>query len=241
MITTAAGDWSPADNPYTIAVSEAQWWRDTARLAILRMRDKDDRRLGCFSSRQIDARQLIIALRQLLTAQQLELLALDELGIDPTVRDALAQAGKRFEDTLPGVKDMRDGLMHFEDWSRGKGFGPQRKARDAHASPRDVARDYWRFGYDPNAGTISFGPYSIHIDTAECAAKELCHTIYMAAREVDKKNGAGLRAKTIDTLTAADIACDSPDAVLKVSLGVDLKSGCRWIWTPGAAQVSTRI
>ncbi|MBV9446305.1 MAG: hypothetical protein JO345_10460 [Streptosporangiaceae bacterium] len=46
MSGAAVGDWSPADNPYAIAVSEAQWWRDAARLAIMRMRDDDDRRLG---------------------------------------------------------------------------------------------------------------------------------------------------------------------------------------------------
>jgi hypothetical protein len=45
----------------------------------------------------------------------------------------------------------------------------------------------------------------------------------MAAREIDKKNVAELLTKTIDTLMAADIACDSPDAVLKVSPGADLK------------------
>jgi len=224
VTTTATDDWSPADNPYAIAVSEARRWRDAARLAILRMRDSDDSRLSWFSSRQIDARLLVFALRQLLTAEQLEQVALEELGIDRAARDALAQARKRFEDALPGVKDMRDGLMHFEDWSRGEGrSGAQKKARDAGAALRDVARDYWGFGFDPNAGTVSFGPYVIHIDAAERAAKELCHAIHMAAREADKKNVAELRTKTIGTLMAADIACDCPDVVLKVSPGVDLK------------------
>lgn len=116
---------------------------------------------------------------------------------------------------------MRDGLIHFEDWSRGKGrFVPRKKARDAL---RGVAGDYRGFGFDSNAGTVSFGPYVIHIDAAKHAAKELCDAIYMAAREVDKKNVAELRIKAIDAPMAAGISCDSPDAVLKVSPGVDLK------------------
>ncbi len=45
----------------------------------------------------------------------------------------------------------------------------------------------------------------------------------MAAREVHKKNVAELRRKTIDALATANIACDSRDAVLKVSPGMDLK------------------
>lgn len=61
-------DWSPADNPGAIAVSEIQWWAHAAELAVLRMRGSDDHRISWFSSRQIDARQLILALRQLLSA-----------------------------------------------------------------------------------------------------------------------------------------------------------------------------
>ena len=72
MTATPSGDWSPADNPYAIAVSEAQWWQRAVQLAVLRMRGGDDSRIAWFSSRQIDARQLVFALRQLLAAEQLE-------------------------------------------------------------------------------------------------------------------------------------------------------------------------
>ena len=72
MTGAAPADWSPADNPYALAVSEAQWWQRAARLGVLRLRDADDRRISWFSSRQIDARQLVFALRQLLHAERLE-------------------------------------------------------------------------------------------------------------------------------------------------------------------------
>jgi hypothetical protein len=42
------------------------------RLAILRLHDADDGRLSFFNSRQIDARQLVFALRQVLAAERLE-------------------------------------------------------------------------------------------------------------------------------------------------------------------------
>src|SRR4051812_46229635 len=127
MMSIDPEDWSPADNPYAIAVSEAQWWRECVRLAVLRMRRVETERLGAFSPRQIDARQLVFALRQLLAAEKLEQFALKELDIDEAVRDALTAARRRFESALPGIKDMRDGLMHFEAWSRGMGYGPQRR------------------------------------------------------------------------------------------------------------------
>lgn len=224
MTRTNPDDWSPADNPYAIAVSEAQWWQRTAQLAVLRLRDDDDRRIAWFSSPQIDARQLVFALRQLLNAERLEQVALTALGMDPAVGAALAAARQRFVDALPGVKHMRDALMHFDEWSRGEGkFGPQKQRRDAGAALRDVAREYWGFGYDPSKGAISLGPYTIDVDTADRAAAELSHAIYLAAHEVDKKNITELRAKVIEALSDAGIHHNAPGALLRVSPGNDLR------------------
>lgn len=222
-VTSSAVDWSPADNPYAIAVSEAQWWQRTAQLAVLRLRDPDDERISWFSSRQIDARQLVFALRQLLNAEQLEQMALEALGMSQAVRDALAQARQQFENALPGMKHMRDALMHFDEWSRGEGRGPQKDRVRAGASLREVASEFWGFAYDPIAEAISLGPYTIHVSVAEEAAAELSHAIYLAAHAVDRRNTAELRAKTTDALIAAGIPCDAPDAPLKISPGRDLK------------------
>jgi hypothetical protein len=223
-VTSSSSDnWSPADNPYAIAVSEAQWWQRAVQLAVTRVRGKDDDSIAWHSSRQIDARQLVFALRQLLTAEQLEQAALKALGIDPTVGQELTKAREKFEAALPGVKDMRDGLMHFDEWARGIGLGPQKKRRDAGDALRDVARFYWGFSYDPATDTVSMGPYTIDAGTADRAAKELSWAIYVAAREVDKKNTAELRARTIRALTNYGIASKSPEDPLMVSPGTDLR------------------
>lgn len=140
MTATVPPGWSPADNPHAIAVSEAQWWQRAAQLAVLRLRDPDDQRISWFSSRQIDARQLIFALRQILNAERLVAVAMEARSVDTAALDALARARQRFEDVLPGIKDMRDALMHFDDWSRGKGRGPQKDRRGAGEALRDVAR-----------------------------------------------------------------------------------------------------
>jgi hypothetical protein len=223
MIDATSSDWSPADNPHAIAISEGQWWQRAVKLTVLRLQDPDDQRISWFSSRQIDARQLIFALRQLLNAERLMDLALEAHGVDTAVRDALAKARQKFEDALPGVKHMRDALMHFDEWSRGTGkFGPQRERRAAGQTLRDVAREYWGFGYDPSAGTVSLGPYTIRIDIADQAAAELSWAIYMAAREVDKKKAAELLARTIDILTSGGVSCaSSEEAQVKVRLRDD--------------------
>lgn len=222
-----ADDWSPADNPYAIAVSQSQLWRDIVLLTIRRMRDEDLRGHSWFSSGQLDAHVLVMTLRQLLTAEQLEQAALKELDVDAAVRDALVQARSSFEDSLPGIKDMRDALMHFDEWLRGTGWGPQRKRVKAGEAFRDVARDYSGFGYDANQGIVSFGPYTIHVDTAEKAAVELCQAIYTAAHEVDKKNTAVRRHRTIQALEGAGIRWDPPHPGVRISPGTDLQI---WLW-----------
>ena len=223
MPETAADEWSPADNPYAIAVSEAQWWRDAARLAIVRMRRDVDERLGWFSSRQIDARNLILALRQLLRAERLEQLALGALDVDRSVGETLRRAAERFTVDLPGIEEMRDALTHFDEWSRGLGKGPQATQRNEGQDPRDVARHFWRFGYDPGAGTVSFGPYAIDLDVADRAALELCVAIYQAARAVDEKNTAELRTRAVAALTRAGVLHNAGEPRITVSSGRDLR------------------
>jgi len=107
-------------------------------LGVHRLADADDRRISWFSSRQIDARQIVVALTQLLNAEQLEQGALRDLGIDQAVRDALAQARERFEAALPGIKHMRDALIHFDEWSRGEGAAPRRPG--SGREPRHAGR-----------------------------------------------------------------------------------------------------
>jgi hypothetical protein len=210
VVTAAVSrDWSPADNPHAIAISEAQWWQRAVQLAVLRLRDPDDQRISWFSSRQIDARQLVFALRQILNAERLVAVALEARGVDTPAHAALACARQRFEDALPGIKDMRDALMHFDEWSRGEGRGPQKDRRNAGGALREVAREYWGFGYDPNAGAVSLGPYTIQVDTADQAAKDLSRAIYQAAREVDQANATELLSRTVGVLSNAAISCTS--------------------------------
>ena len=164
-----------------------------------------------------------MTLRQLLTAEQLEQAALAELGIDPAVSAGLVAARERFEDALPGIKGMRDALMHFDEHSRGLGQGPQAERRNAGEDLRDIARDFWRFGLDPDAGTVAFGPYTIGIDTAVRAAAELRQAIWVAAHAVDRKNTAELRARTLEALLDGEVRHNAPGTPLRVSPGNDLR------------------
>lgn len=182
----------------------------------------DDVQVGWFSSRQIDARTLVIALRQLLAAVKLERIALTDLGMDPAVITTLDNAEQAFLDSLPNIKHVRDGLTHFEDWARGRGSGPQKDARKT-ADPRDVARDFWSFGYDPLTDTVTMGSFTISVSAAVAAANALCDAIYAATREVDQRNTAELRDQVVQALTDAMIPCIPPQDPVRVSQGHDMR------------------
>jgi hypothetical protein len=106
----------------------------------------------------------------------------------------LSEAKVRYLAELPGIEHMRNSLTHFDEWARGAGLGRQKLDIVAGRDPRDVARDYWVFGYDRSAGAISCGPYRIEVDIAVRAAVDLARCIYTAAKAVDDRGPTGPRA-----------------------------------------------
>lgn len=182
-------DWSLAGNPYTIAVSEAGWWLRTVQLTVRRL-EADDEEFLPYSSRQIDARTLVLALNQLLVAEQLEQAALSALDMDSAVGGRLADARQTFLDVVPGLVETRNRLVHFNEWSRGAGHNPQKSRARAGEALRDVASSYWRFRYDPPAKSVLAGPHEFDVADAEKAAGRLAAAIYEAARQVDQRRDA---------------------------------------------------
>lgn len=180
-------EWSPADDPYSIAVSEAWWWRSAVRLAILRMNAAPDARADLLGAKQIDARNLVFALVQLLAAERLEQSALTELGMDAIVGQDLGRAREQYLEALPGIQDMRNAITHFDEWAMGQGHGLQRREVEAGASRRDVAGYFWGLGYHAGEQVVKLGPFMIDVASAESAARDLHMAIYAAAQAVDRR------------------------------------------------------
>lgn len=178
-------DWSPADHPYAIGLSQSFRWLALVRLTIRRMR-ADDQRIGPFSSHQLDAETLVWSLHQLTVAAKLELAALKDLHVGAEISEPLRTAQDEFYAGLKGIKEIRDAQAHFDQWSRGEGYGSQKGRTKAGEMPRDVARDYWPFGYDPKTCIVTAGPYTIRLQEAEQRAQDLCDAIWAAAQKVDR-------------------------------------------------------
>lgn len=236
-MASADNTWSPADNPYAIAVSEAQWWFRSVQLTVLRMHGEDDYRAG-FSSRQLDARQLIMALCQLRVAENLQQLALGELDVGHDVCDALGRAHEKFNEMVPDLQHMRNGLVHFDEWTRGKGrAGPQKIELAAGMSHRDIASKYARFAYDPVTDTVTFGPYSFEVPSALEAAKVLSDAIAEVAFAVDRRAAADLAARTAEVLAASGLADAFAERTVQVSHGADSRV---WVSLAAAPGVDRR-
>lgn len=173
MTPYADQSWSPADNPYAIAVSEGWWWLQAVNLCADRIQEGDD------PNRQVDARLLILALRLLEQAAAMEAAAIDEEA-QAAVWSHLEQARTRFNQLVPGMRDARNVLTHFDEYSRGQGR-LQQDYRD-HAA---AARCYSVGGYDPANGKVVVGPHQIDVSQARAQAHELFTALYAAARAVD--------------------------------------------------------
>jgi hypothetical protein len=186
MDLTHGIEWSPADQPYAIAVSQASWWLAAVRLSVARLHSAKDLRALPMSSTQIDARFLLLALVQLLRAEKLEQSALRAEAVDRAVRRELAEARRDFLKALPNLETMRDALTHYDEWVLGRGRGPQTAAVAAGFQQRDVAAYYWSFGYHEGDGVVRFGPFSLDVARAVDAARALHLAIYEAAREIDR-------------------------------------------------------
>ncbi len=231
-MSSTSGSWSPADNPYAIAVSEAQWWYRSAVLTALRIHGEDDLRVG-FSSHQIDARHLVVELWQLRVAGSFQQEALRELGVERSVVAALGRARGQFDKSVRDIEHIRNGLVHFDDWARGEGAGPQKRDFAAGMERRDVASKYSRFGYDPTADEITFGPYSFQVSASVDAAKDLAYAIFQAAFAVDQRAAVELRGRTVDALAASEVL----GSVVQVSPGRDRRI---WVSLPNTPGVDRR-
>jgi hypothetical protein len=174
------GGWSPADNPYAIALSEAQWNVEAVGLGVRRILSGED------PERQIDARQLIYALRQTERFAVMEQRAITDKV--PAAARALGEAIEVFRAGVPGARDARDVLEHYDEYSQGEGRA-QRSAI-TRGKARDLARQYSRFGYDPGTGQIQVGPFQIGVNEALIHARRLLLAIHIAAQSYDSAQSA---------------------------------------------------
>jgi hypothetical protein len=172
-------EWSPAENPYAIAVSQSWWVLQTLLLFAYEARKAVDHR------QQIYARQIFGQLRLLHLCARMQADELKSLGVSEVERDRLNRAIKEFDAATPDATDARNMLEHFDEYARGAGVLQKRAIRDEGLSVYEAAAVYWGGGYDPTTEQITEGPIVIHLPTALAASEALHRAIYAAGKAVD--------------------------------------------------------
>lgn len=172
--------WSPASNPYAIAVSQS-WW---AMLAVRQF--AADAKAAHGPAQQIYARQIFGHLRLLQRCAVMEAKELTRLGIDQVHRDQLQDEIDLFDKAVPGAKDARDILEHFDEYARGEGQLQRTARSELGVDVFEAAAMFWGGGYDPADDELTEGPFLVAISQAIDASQRLHEAICRAARAVDE-------------------------------------------------------
>ncbi len=171
--------WSPAHNPYAIAVSQS-WWTIQA---LLLFASKARSEFG--EEQQIYARQIFGQLRLLRICAEMQAKELVRTGVSDIHRHRLDRAIEEFDEATPGAKAARDILEHFDEYARGEGRLQQQAIRERGLDAYDAASLYWGGWYDPATEQITEGPFVIDVGAALKVSVGLHQAIYAAGRAVD--------------------------------------------------------
>ena len=187
---TQAPAWSPIDFPFAAALNEANACFHAVRLCAERLH-AGRRRFGAYDARQLDARHLVMDLRQLLYAHDLMRSAVkqaagkgspaERVGVLRKVRKDLNAALARFHEAVPDAVAIRDVLVHMNEYARGTG-GLQRESAVGRA---ESAAAFWVVGYSPAEDRVTVGPHGLVVSDAVDAAQLLVDAIHEAGRAAE--------------------------------------------------------
>jgi hypothetical protein len=110
---------------------------------------------------------------------------LARLGINQVHRDQLQDEIDAFERAVPGAKNARDVLEHFDEYAGGDGRLQRKAINELGIDVFEAAAMFWRGGYDPAADELTEGPFVVVVSQAVEASQRLHAAIYRAARAVD--------------------------------------------------------
>jgi hypothetical protein len=175
--------WSPAREPYAIAVSESWWALQSATVFA------GDAKKSAGHVQQIYARQLFGHLRLLRRCAEMMATELKRQGNQPG-RVRLERDTNAFDVAVPSAKDARDILEHFDDYARGEGKLARTAMQDLDIDVFEAAAMFWGGGYDPESERLTQGPFEIIVPQAIEAAERLQGAIYAAGRAIDRTRAA---------------------------------------------------
>jgi hypothetical protein len=185
--------WSPARNPYAIAVSQSWWAVQAVQLFASNARSSSNH------DQQIYARQIFGQLRALRRCAEMQAKELARLGVSDIDRAGLDRAIEDFDVAVPDARHARDVLEHFDEYARGEGRLQRRTIRELGIDVYEAAAMFWGGGYEPATEQITEGPFVLDVPLAVDASERLHLAIYLAGRAVDAsgdESHSGTRSPT---------------------------------------------
>jgi hypothetical protein len=171
--------WLHIERGANIGHTEAWSWMRTVKLQLRRILREDDGETAI-----LDSYQLVMALRMVLR------------GAEMTRRHLATDAGRALLDeglvafaaAVPGGKDARDVIEHFDEYTQGTGrlqqpkLGRQRPQPDETQAARFRIDFRWESEGEQRRPVLVVGPYPIDLVTAADAAARLQCDTYEALR-----------------------------------------------------------
>lgn len=169
--------WRRIDNGANIGQSSAWWWAGIVRLQLRRILTEHDG-----SQEIMDAHLLLLALRQVIRGAEM---SRNHAKTDQA-RDMITAALAKFDSAIPGGKDARDVIEHFDEYSQGVGRlqqpgvkAPKRVPNEQHADDFSIVPG-WDATPEGRRPILAVGPFRIDLITAEDAAFRLHTEVYEA-------------------------------------------------------------
>lgn len=178
-MSTTDRPWLHTEHGANIGHTETWTWEAAVQLQLERVRNGDG------WNPVLDAYQFVMALRMVLRGVQM---TRRHLVTEPA-RALLDEALADFTAAVPGGKDARDVIEHFDEYTQGTGrlqHPPGTKEKDRRPDDRLAEAFRIEFGWRREGGerrpVLTVGPYPIDLVTAADAAKRLRCDAYEALR-----------------------------------------------------------
>lgn len=167
--------WRAVEHGENIALTVAWQWSIAVRSQAERIK------AGGGVTKLPDAYLLVVAVRNVRRAAEM---ASRHVRTDEA-RSRIAAAIGLFDNELPGVKEVRDVLEHFDEYSQGRGRLQQPKVKPAKRQPDESLASQYVINFesamsDPTALTIRVGSHGFELAKSPRAAAALVHALRAA-------------------------------------------------------------